>query len=211
MKKTNRLLQLCTSLAALLLLTLHIAFPNVKVDAVSVTLVFLAALPWLIPFLKSFELPGGLKIELKDVIAVSEKMKDVKMRPQKATAELMKRLKISKFSTSDDVELLASLARTEPNLALAGLRLRLEEEIRSVARIEGVSDSDTKPLSRVIAALDEMGILPKGSRKGMTATLSLLNRAVHGAQIAPDVAVRLVHSVHAHILTIDFDNLHGPC
>jgi len=211
MTKTKTVLQVCISAAALLLLTLHIVFPNVKVDAISLMLVFLALLPWLLPFLKSFELPGGLKIELQDVIAISDKMKDVKVRPQKASAELIKRLKISRFSSADDIELLEALARTEPNLALAGLRLRLEEEIRSVARIEGITDTKAKPLARIIAEFDEKGILPKGSREGMMETVALLNKAVHGARIAPDVAARLVRSIHGHILTIDFDNLHGPC
>jgi hypothetical protein len=57
-------ISLAISGAALVLLVLHVLFPNLGIDATATGLLVLAALPWLLPFVKTFELPGGTKIEV---------------------------------------------------------------------------------------------------------------------------------------------------
>lgn len=56
------------SLGALLLALTHLIWPALAIDALTITLVIIAILPWLAPLIKSLELPGGLKVELRDLV-----------------------------------------------------------------------------------------------------------------------------------------------
>ncbi|MGB5756312.1 MAG: hypothetical protein WBM50_05310, partial [Acidimicrobiales bacterium] len=51
--------------AAVALAVLHVAFPDIEIDAVTVALLAIATVPWLAPLLKTIELPGGWKFELR--------------------------------------------------------------------------------------------------------------------------------------------------
>ncbi len=206
-----RKVQISVTIGAILLLVLHLIFPNVKLDPVSVVLLFFVVLPWVIPFLKSFELPGGFKIELQDVTDITQKIKDFKIQPSVPKELLPKKVTISEFSDRDEVERLKIIAKVDPNLALAGLRLALERQIRFVASSEKITNSDRAPLLSLIKELNRKGILPKVSNEGIQATLHLLNKAVHGAKIETKVAEKVVDTVHAHLGTLSFDNLYGPC
>jgi uncharacterized protein YutE (UPF0331/DUF86 family) len=79
-----------------------------------------------------------------------------------------------------------------------------------VAMTERINDSNIKPITQIVKELDKSGVLPKETGDAILSTISLLNKAVHGAKIEPEVAKKLVRSVYNHLMTIDFDNLHGP-
>ena len=59
---------------AIILAVLHILFPTLGIDATTIALLAIGALPWIIPMLKSVELPGGIKIELRDLKAAAQKI-----------------------------------------------------------------------------------------------------------------------------------------
>ena len=60
MNKTNsRLLQCVITIAAILIVLIHLIFPNLKIDAITITLLLIAVVPWLSPLFKSIEFPGG--------------------------------------------------------------------------------------------------------------------------------------------------------
>jgi hypothetical protein len=46
---------------------LHIVAPDVRIDAITLGLLVLAALPWLAPLIKSIEIPGVGKVELQEI------------------------------------------------------------------------------------------------------------------------------------------------
>ena len=52
---------------ALTAIAAHLIWPDLKIDALTLGLLVLAALPWLIPMVKSAEFPGGWKIEFQDI------------------------------------------------------------------------------------------------------------------------------------------------
>ncbi|GAB6261188.1 DUF4145 domain-containing protein [Photobacterium sp. R1] len=56
------------SLIFLSLACTHIFVETVEIDAITIVLMVLAALPWVFPYLKSLELPGGIKVEMKNVL-----------------------------------------------------------------------------------------------------------------------------------------------
>jgi hypothetical protein len=55
------------SVGALLAAAVHLIWPTVKIDAVTLVLVGLAVAPWLAPIFKSIELPGGLRFEYQQI------------------------------------------------------------------------------------------------------------------------------------------------
>ena len=62
-----QLISAAVTLVALTLVVVHLVFPAVKVDAVTIALLIIAIVPWLAPILKTIELPGGWKFEFREL------------------------------------------------------------------------------------------------------------------------------------------------
>ena len=62
-----RRLQYGITIAALLIALAHLIWPNLNIDAITITLLFIALVPWLSPLFKSLEFPGGWKIEFQEM------------------------------------------------------------------------------------------------------------------------------------------------
>lgn len=62
----KRLRQIVTAVA-LALAFVHLVWPRIAVDAITITLLFIAIVPWLAPIFKSIEFPGGWKVEFRDL------------------------------------------------------------------------------------------------------------------------------------------------
>ena len=65
--------QVIITVASLALVGVHLVWPNLRVDAVTLILLAAAAIPWLLPLFKSVELPGGLKLEFQDLQAAEQR------------------------------------------------------------------------------------------------------------------------------------------
>src|SRR5215467_14257605 len=61
--------------AAVLAAILHVVFPSAVPDAITAGFLILAFLPWLAPLIKSVEVPGVGKIELREVERKAEEAK----------------------------------------------------------------------------------------------------------------------------------------
>jgi hypothetical protein len=55
------------SAAAIVVAAVHVAVPSLNIDATTLALLGVAALPWLAPILKSITLPGGFELVLQDL------------------------------------------------------------------------------------------------------------------------------------------------
>jgi hypothetical protein len=73
----SRRLAILVSAGALLVALVHVLWPDLSIDAVTVVLLAVAAVPWLGPIFKSIELPGGWKFEYQQIQA---QVKDVERR-----------------------------------------------------------------------------------------------------------------------------------
>src|SRR5207249_5231206 len=60
--------------AAIALIGAHAAWPNLKVDAITLGLFIVAVLPWLSTVVESAEFPGGWKIKFRDLEAAARKV-----------------------------------------------------------------------------------------------------------------------------------------
>jgi hypothetical protein len=55
------------SVLAVIVAVAHTVFPDLAIDTTTLLLLGIAALPWLAPILKSFKLPGGVEVVLRDI------------------------------------------------------------------------------------------------------------------------------------------------
>jgi hypothetical protein len=61
---------------AVVLVVVHLIWPHVRIDSVTLVLLAVALLPWLGPLFKSVELPGGWRFEFQEVKAKVETLAD---------------------------------------------------------------------------------------------------------------------------------------
>lgn len=67
-KHRNPWVLILISIGAITLASLRLFLPEIKIDAITIGLLVVAILPWIGPLLKSIELPGGIKFELREEI-----------------------------------------------------------------------------------------------------------------------------------------------
>ena len=141
-------LQVSITAIAGLVIIIHLIWPSLAIDAITLTLIIVAAIPWLAPLFKSLEFPGGWKVEFKDLAKAKEKADEAGL-----------------LAPSADVN--ASLeypfqivAEDDANLALAGLRIEVERRLRELAQSAGIS-IQRAGVGRLMRLLFEKEILTK--------------------------------------------------
>lgn len=120
----GRLRQVVT-LGALLLALTHLLWPALAIDAVVLALLLIALLPWLAPTFKSLEFPGGWKVQFQDLQNAAERADKAGLlaaQPTPPPAEFT----------------FQQLAESDPNLALAGLRIEIEKRLNILAEKNGI-------------------------------------------------------------------------
>lgn len=157
------------SLLFIVLAGMHIFWDAVTIDAIAIILIVLASLPWVFPYLKTLELPGGVKIELKDVkSAVEQVSSETEISP----------------SGGDTYDYLQVVNSHDPNLALVAIRIEIEKVVRAT-----LGDSTRPiPLSRAITQLVADGVISKRTANGIQDFIKLGNLAAHGVTVDRDAA-----------------------
>jgi hypothetical protein len=70
---------------------IHLFYPNLKIDAITITLLLIALFPWLSPLFKSIEFPGGWKFKFRemreqlDTMIAKQTESPIKMRGHSAS------------------------------------------------------------------------------------------------------------------------------
>lgn len=170
------------STIAISLVVLHLIWPGLGIDAVTIALMLLAAAPWLLPHLKSMELPGGVKIELKDVKeATALVIEGAKATP--VPAEVQREAK----DLERQLEMLRGVGERDSNLMLVGFRIEVEKRLLELAATNGFYLPRVS-LLRVIDTLKDNEILPPQVASGLSDLIMVGNRAAHGAQVVPEAA-----------------------
>lgn len=130
------------------LIVIHHVWPKLTVDLPTLILVALALLPWLASVFKSIELPGGVKIELHDIKAATDKIQSpgimTSVNPETAplgsqtVAAAEPEKPPSTARPDDDFGSLATIGSADPNLALVGIRIEIERRLAKLAEHAGV-------------------------------------------------------------------------
>lgn len=191
-----RRLQYGVTICALLIALAHIIWPSLTIDAITVTLIFIALVPWLAPLFKSLELPGGWKIEFQDLERARTK------------ADKAGLLTAAPRNESERQYSFQLVAQEDPKLALAGLRIEIEKRLNEIAESNGINAGKAS-VGRLLRTLGERELLSQEQRSVLSDMVGLLNAAVHGGEIdnraaewALDVGPRLVSALEVKIKKI---------
>jgi hypothetical protein len=184
-----RRLQYIISVTCTVLIIVHILFPALSFDAVTLGLIILAVIPWLAPIFKSIEMPGGWKVEFQELLRTEKK------------ADAVGLLASVKSETSKDEYTYQLIQKSEPNLALAGLRLEIETRLRRIAEANNILD-ENQTASLLVKKLVNEKIFEKNEGQVIQELLRLLNAAVHGAHVdqlsvewATEIGPRILHAL----------------
>lgn len=148
----------------------HIIWPDLKIDAITLTLVILAIVPWMAPIFKSLEFPGGWKLEFQEELA--------RVRQEAEVAGL-----IDSRSMKNNVEYgFMEIAESNPGLAMAGLRIEIEKSLKAIAKHEGI-EFKRYGINFLIRGLYEKQIISNQEKAALADIIGTLNRAVHGEEL----------------------------
>ena len=172
--KLTRLLRRIVTLGALVFAGIHLIRPSLAIDAVTLTLLVIALVPWLAPIFKSLEFPGGWKVEFQD-------LQKVAVRAEQAG------LLAAKEAAPQPEFTFQRVAERDPILALAGLRIEIEKRLIALAEKRGI-DVDGRGLGQLLRILAQRQVLTDGERSVLADLTGLLNSAVHGAAVDPRAA-----------------------
>jgi len=163
------------------------ALPSLKLDGITLALLLFSALPWLAPLIRSVELPGGLKIELQEVKAATDKVVET---PEVVESSLFAAGDLSLGELDLDggaerrqaIERLSAVAASDPNLALIGVGIEVEKRLRDLAEKAGIGPTTRSP-SYLVAELQTANVLPLSVASGLRDLIALRNRAAHGTTV----------------------------
>jgi len=180
------LLKYCISAISVLFIMLHMIFPFIVIDPVTLGLFAIAILPWLTPLFKNVELPGGLKVEFQDLVKTEKKADELGL--------LASASDVRGYTTKADY----IREKTDPNMALATLRFDFVAKLRGLAKRNDINVDESASLE-VVRLLEARQILKKNESQFIKELLGLFDSAVHGAKVETD-AIEWVNNVGPRIL-----------
>lgn len=165
-----RWIQVIITSCALAIAGVHLYWPDLKIDSITLTLLIVAVVPWVAQLFKSLELPGGWKIEFQEL----------QKAQQRADAAGLLSGSVDP-TTQYSFQL---VAEEDANLALAGLRIEIEKRLSQIAESHKL-DASRSSAGRLLRLLGQKELLSNEEQSVLADMMGLLNGAVHGAAIDP--------------------------
>jgi hypothetical protein len=162
-----RTTQVVITVGAVVTAALHVIFPQVVIDSITLALVIVAIAPWLGVLLKSFELPGGFKIEFAALERAQNRAEAAGLLSEEARPEPQHAFQ--------------RIAEEDPNLALAGLRIEIEKRLSQIAESHQVTVR--RPgVGSLLRVLVDNNLVTRQQQSVLADMMILLNSAVHGGK-----------------------------
>lgn len=177
--KTVKKIQISVTFAMCVIALVHIIFPKLNIDSITLTLLIVAVIPWLFPLFKSLELPGGFKFEFQELELIEKRIKKVGL--------INDRL----FNEDGEKYTFVEIANENPQLALAGLRIELEKRLRELRNLnarDGIVFSTRGSIRRMMQDLYSSKIVTEQEKNILIDLVGSLNKAVHGENVDYRVA-----------------------
>lgn len=165
------------SFFAILVAVIHLIWPKLTIDSITIALIVIAIIPWLGSLFKSLEFPGGLKVEYHELQKASEKAKKAGLLKSTLDKKSKKKSKIS----------YQQISLKDPNLALANLRIEIEKRLMKIAESHGLEIRKGGVVS-IARSLKETNLLSGNEYSALLNIVVLLNSAVHGHKVDADGA-----------------------
>jgi hypothetical protein len=188
-------IRIAISVIALVIAVLHVAVPTLRIDGVTLALIVVAALPWLSPLVRSVALPGGFKVELRDVKAASDKVVEWRLEHEDIGAT-------GPYAPLTVVERLSSVAARDPNLALVGVGIEIEKRLRDLAE-QAALEIGSKSATYLLAQLVRAELIPSEVASGLRELIALRNQAAHGSQVTEEAARWALEGLPIILQTLD--------
>lgn len=160
--------QVVISCVAFAIATLHMVWPSLNIDSITIALLIVAVLPWFGQLFKSLEFPGGWKVEFKEFAQAERKANAAGLLSGQVNPEIQYSYQL--------------VADEDANLALAGLRIEIEKRLVRIACSYGLNYENSSA-GRLLRLLAKENVLNRQEQSVLSDMMGLLNSAVHGAQI----------------------------
>jgi hypothetical protein len=169
---TTKAIRVTLTIVAILVAAAHVIWPQVRIDAITVTLLAISVLPWLGHLFRAIELPGGFKVEYRELLQAQQKATDAALLAPVGERQAATR----------HVYAFESVAGTDSNLALAGLRIEIESRLRELANARNIAPKEMS-VRTLTNELTARGVLTEKEAAVVYDLLPILNRAAHGASV----------------------------
>lgn len=180
---------------AIILTGVHIIFPKINIDLITVFLLALAIIPWLESLFKSVELPGGLKFEFQDLERIELEAKEAGLIDKD-------------ISNGEDTKVydfdypFIELAKSNQSLALVSLRIEIEKRLRLIAEKYSI-DANRTSMSQILKILSQKGILSFQEDSTIRDMIYTLNQAAHGVDFDERTAEWIIDNGPQIIYNLD--------
>ena len=167
---------------------IHMIWPNLKIDSITISLLIVAILPWLSMLFEDLEIPGGWKVKFKDKEGIAKRA-------------LESGIVSSSDVVNSEMYTFQIIADKDKNLALAGLRIEIEKILIELAKIAGL-ETKMQGVGKLLQMLSEKNMIGLEEKSVLNDMIVLLNDAVHGKRIdhdsfiwAMDYGVRILNTL----------------
>lgn len=178
-----KLVSIGISLLCISLIIIHAIFPQFSIDSTTIALIIILIFPWLLPYIKTAKLPGGFEISTREI----QQLEEVTARSAIGTIFVAMRPPTRRRPPSTYF----TLFKTDPNLALASLRLDIERKLRAIAKKRQM-DVRRLPLWQVLKVLHDREIIGPSEFESLKMIIKICNKAVHTEKVDPDLALRVL-------------------
>jgi len=178
-----KLVSIGNSLLCIFLIIIHAIFPQFSIDSTTIALIVILIFPWLLPYIKTAKLPGGIEITTREI----QQLEEVTARSAIGTLLVTMRPPTRRHPPLTYL----TLFKTDPNLALASLRLDIERKLRTIAKKRQI-DVRRLPLWQVLNILHDREIIGPSEFQSLKMIIEICNKAVHTEKVDPYLALRIL-------------------
>jgi hypothetical protein len=161
-------------------------------------LLFRRELQNLVATLQHLKLPGGAEMDWQRQIQATEQAAEKveaeqpRPLPRRGIVQRIYDRRLMRSSSDYDFSYYEKIAETDPNLALAGVRMELEPMLRNLATVYQVDYDERAAPMQVARLLREQGVLRKEEDELLRQIISVASRAVHGQDVSREDALRTI-------------------
>ncbi len=188
----STVIKILLPIVSISLLITHLIYPDLQIDAITITLFLVAFLPWLPILIKEITLPGGIKITLHELESQSKKIINAAEAQNIETGEDLRK-------EEEEIDIIEGIVRDNPNLGLVGVRIEIEKRLRELCK--KVNIKYNQPISKLLRDLQVKEILSPDIANPLKEIIYLGNKAAHGEPVEEN-ALLWVSNYVPRILTI---------
>lgn len=172
------------SAIVVLFLFIHTFLPSTTVDTTSLGLLALLIFIWILPFTSAIKLPGNIEIDL-NTESVAKAKRDVDNVTRSMAAQGTRI--IGAPTPIHEQPIWKALLRSDVTVALAGLRLEIEMNVRQLAQAAQLpSEERSQSLTNLMTSLQTRQILTPGEADAVSSVVTVCNQAVHAERVSPE-------------------------